>query len=79
MLTSIGGAPHFKRTNFPMSPSAFPLGIELSLEPFSQSTIDRLVCFEMPEAGILSPQKEHQDLPFREKDTHLPTGNPKAK
>lgn len=58
MLTAIGGAPHFKRANFPMSPDAFPLGIELSLEPFSQSTIDRLVCFEMPEAGILSPQKQ---------------------
>jgi CDGSH-type Zn-finger protein len=58
MLTAIGGAPHFKRTNFPMAPSAFPLGIELSLEPFSQATIDRLVCFEMPEAGILSPGKQ---------------------
>ena len=58
MLTAIGGGPHFKRSNFPMSPSAFPLGLQLSLEPFSQSTIDRLVCFEMPEAGILTPQKQ---------------------
>ncbi|HEY7982138.1 MAG TPA: ferritin-like domain-containing protein [Candidatus Eremiobacteraceae bacterium] len=58
LLTAIGGAPNFKRTNFPMSPNAFPLGIELSLEPFSQATIDRLVCFEMPEAGILSPEKQ---------------------
>ncbi len=58
LLTAIGGAPHFKRTTFPMSPDAFPLGLELSLEPFSQATIDRLVCFEMPEAGILSPEKQ---------------------
>src|ERR1700724_1821203 len=25
MLTAIGGAPHFKRTNFPLSANAFPL------------------------------------------------------
>jgi CDGSH-type Zn-finger protein len=64
LLTAVGGAPHFKRTNFPMPPEAFPLGIELSLEPFSQETIDRLVCFEMPEAGILPPgkQKEFDEL-----------------
>lgn len=58
MLTAIGGAPHFKRANFPMPASSFPLGIELSLEPFSQATIERLLCFEMPEAGVLSPEKQ---------------------
>lgn len=58
MLTAIGGAPHFKRSNFPMPASSFPLGIELSLEPFSQRTIERLMCFEMPEAGILPAQKQ---------------------
>ena len=35
MLTAIGGAPHFRRTNFPMPATAFPFGIELALEPFS--------------------------------------------
>ncbi len=35
LLTAIGGAPHFKRTNFPLPPSAYPFGIRLSLEPFS--------------------------------------------
>lgn len=58
MLTAIGGAPDFRRGNFPLSPEAFPFGIQLSLEPFSQSTIERLVCFEMPEAGILAPEKQ---------------------
>ncbi|MDP9019138.1 MAG: ferritin-like protein, partial [Candidatus Eremiobacteraeota bacterium] len=58
MLTAIGGAPHFKRVNFPMPSTAFPFGIELSLEPFSKATIERLVCYEMPEKGILSLDRQ---------------------
>src|SRR5215467_1485276 len=58
LLTAIGGAPHFRRTNFPLPPSAFPFGIRLSLEPFSQETIERFVCYEMPETGILSAEEQ---------------------
>lgn len=58
LLTAIGGAPHFRRPNFPLPPSEFPFGIHLSLEPFSQETIERFVCYEMPEAGILSAEQE---------------------
>jgi hypothetical protein len=53
MLTAIGGAPNFRRTNFPMPVSAFPFGIKLTLEPFSLSTIERFVIFELPEEGVL--------------------------
>ncbi len=58
ILTAIGGAPHFKRTNFPLPSSAFPFGLRLSLEPFSQDMIERFVCYEMPEAGVLAPDQE---------------------
>ena len=58
LLTAIGGAPHFRRPNFPLPPSEFPFGIRLSLEPFSQQTIERFVCYEMPEAGILSAAQQ---------------------
>ncbi len=58
MLTAIGGAPHFKRANLPMPASAFPFGIRLSLEPFSRETIERFVCYEMPEAGVLTSEQE---------------------
>lgn len=58
MLTAIGGAPHFARTNFPLPSSAYPFGLRLSLEPFSQDMIERFVCYEMPEAGILTPELE---------------------
>ena len=57
MLTAVGGAPHFVRSNFPMPPATFPFGIKLTLEPFSQDLIDRFVCYEMPEEGILAPDK----------------------
>ncbi|HEY6234005.1 MAG TPA: ferritin-like domain-containing protein [Candidatus Elarobacter sp.] len=58
MLTAIGGAPHFRRTNFPMPSTAFPFGIELALEPFSTTMIERLVCYEMPEAGVLAADRQ---------------------
>jgi len=58
MLTAIGGAPHFRRTNFPMPSTAFPFGLELALEPFSRTIIERLVCYEMPEAGIIAPERQ---------------------
>jgi len=58
MLTAIGGAPHVRRTNFPVPPSEFAFGIGLTLEPFSPETADRLVCYEMPETGILPPERE---------------------
>ncbi|WP_429398193.1 ferritin-like domain-containing protein [Mucilaginibacter lappiensis] len=53
MLTAIGGAPNFRRTNFPLPISAFPFGIKLTLEPFSLATIERFVMFELPEEGVL--------------------------
>jgi len=53
MLTAIGGAPNFRRTNFPLPVSAFPFGIKLTLEPFSLTTIERFVAYELPEQGVL--------------------------
>jgi len=53
LTTAVGGAPHFARANFPIAANAFPFGIEMSLEPFSTELVDRLVCYEMPEDGVL--------------------------
>jgi len=58
LLTAIGGAPNFKRANFPMPASAYPFGVCLTLEPFSTLTIERFVTYEMPEAGILPPEQQ---------------------
>jgi hypothetical protein len=34
VLTAIGGAPHFRRTNFPVPRSALPINDHMTLEPF---------------------------------------------
>jgi CDGSH-type Zn-finger protein len=53
LTTAVGGAAHFARSNFPIPATAFPFGIEMSLEPFSMALIERLVCYEMPDDGVL--------------------------
>jgi CDGSH-type Zn-finger protein len=58
MLTAIGASARFERSNFPMRASAFPFGLQLTLEPFSRETIERFVCYEMPSAGVLSAEQE---------------------
>jgi CDGSH-type Zn-finger protein len=60
IITAVGGAPHFARSNFPLPPSTFPFGIEISLEPISKALLERLVCYEMPEesARVLTSEDE---------------------
>ncbi len=57
IMTAVGGAPHFARENFPIPATAFPFGIAMSLEPLSQELLDRLVCYELPEEGVLPPER----------------------
>src|SRR5579863_8926988 len=57
IMTAVGGAPHFARSNFPLPASTFPFGIAISLEPLSRSLIERFVCYEFPEDGVLSPEQ----------------------
>ncbi len=67
MLTAIGGAPHLRRTNFPLPATAFPFGLRLALEPFSHELIERFVCYEMPEAGVLTAEQDAVYAPIRER------------
>ncbi len=57
ILTAVGGAPHFARSNFPLPASTFPFGIAITLEPLSRSLLERFVCYEFPEDGVLSPEQ----------------------
>jgi CDGSH-type Zn-finger protein len=65
LLTAIGASPRFERANFPMPPSAFPFGLRLTLEPFSRESIERFVCYEMPEKGVLTAEQEVVYEPVR--------------
>ena len=60
LLTAVGGAPHFARANFPLPATAFAFGIPMTLEPFSRELVERLVCYEMPEDGVLPPERVAQ-------------------
>lgn len=60
LLTAIGGAPQFRRPNFPQPARYFPVltngqpeYVEFSLEPFSPATIERFIRFEQPEQPAL--------------------------
>jgi len=57
LATAVGGAPHFARSNFPIAATAFPFGIEMSLEPFSRELSERFVCYEMPDDGVLPKER----------------------
>ena len=57
ILTAVGGAPHFARSNFPLPAAAFPFGIEITLEPLSEALMERFICYEMPKSGVLPPER----------------------
>ena len=67
LLTAIGGAPHFARSNFPLPASTFPFGIAISLEPLSQALIERFVVYEMPGEDALPPDRMAQYEAIRQR------------
>jgi CDGSH-type Zn-finger protein len=67
ILTAVGGAPHFARPNFPLPASTFPFGIEITLEPLSLALIERFVCYEMPEDGVLRSEDKPEYEAMRQR------------
>jgi CDGSH-type Zn-finger protein/uncharacterized Fe-S cluster protein YjdI len=57
LLTAVGGAPHFHRANFPVSPGYHPAGVVVSLAPFDRATLDHFLFLERPE-GVSLPDGE---------------------
>jgi CDGSH-type Zn-finger protein/truncated hemoglobin YjbI len=56
LLSAIGGAPHITRSTFPMPTSADASGVGLTLEPFSQLTIERLAAYEQSDTAIVAAE-----------------------
>ena len=48
LLTAIGGAPYFRRANFPQAKTYSSLKLKFSLAPFNETTLNRYICFELP-------------------------------
>ena len=49
ILTSVGGAPHLRRPNLPVSPKAYPPSFKLELAPFDLQSLENFVFIERPE------------------------------
>jgi CDGSH-type Zn-finger protein/truncated hemoglobin YjbI len=58
LLTAIGGVPHLIRPLLPTVASDSVSEVELSLEPFSQVTIDNLIACERPDAVVTMSQHD---------------------
>lgn len=48
LLTAIGGAPYFRRANFPQAKTYSSLKLQFKLAPFNETTLNRYICFELP-------------------------------
>jgi hypothetical protein len=48
LLTAIGGAPYFRRANFPQAKTYSSLKLQFILAPFNETTLNRYICFELP-------------------------------
>ncbi|MBW4631014.1 MAG: ferritin-like protein [Iphinoe sp. HA4291-MV1] len=48
LLTAIGGAPYFRRANFPQAKTYTSLKLLFKLAPFNEATLNRYICFELP-------------------------------
>ena len=49
LLTAVGGAPHLRRPNLPVSPRAYPPSFKLELVPFCRQSLENFIFIERPE------------------------------
>ena len=49
LLTAVGGAPHLRRPNLPVSPKAYPPSFKLELAPFCRQSLENFLFIERPE------------------------------
>ncbi len=59
LLTAIGGAPYFRRANFPQAKTYTSLKLQFKLAPFNETTLNRYICFELPNNFDTEEQKEN--------------------
>ena len=49
LLTAVGGAPHLRRPNLPVSPKAYPPSLKLELAPFCRQSLENFLVIETPQ------------------------------
>jgi hypothetical protein len=63
LLTSLGAAPHFDRSNFPQSCTYYLPEYRLDLLPFSDKTIERFIYLERPQGAAIPPLDTASPVP----------------
>ena len=58
LLTAVGGAPHLRRPNLPVSPKAYPPSFRLELVPFCRQSLESFVFIERPEDPGAEPGED---------------------
>jgi hypothetical protein len=58
LLTAVGAAPHFQRPNFPVRAKYYPMGLKLTLSPFTVETLDAFIRFELPDPSLEKKREE---------------------
>ena len=65
LLSSIGAAPHFGRPNLPAPAHHYPAGVNLTLVPFGERSLQHFIFLERPE-GMEYEGAEGLDMPVHE-------------
>jgi hypothetical protein len=72
LLTAVGAAPYLGRPNFPLSPRAYPAGIQMALMPFGETALRHFAYLERPETVEMADVEEFAAL---EKAAPLPAAD----
>ena len=72
LLTALGGAPHFARPNLPQRTRYYPQDVQISLEPFSLTTIRHFTYLERPEGMEYADAPEFAPIPRTAVPWHAP-------
>ncbi len=65
LLSAVGGAPHFRRPNFPQQPGFYPPDTAFALEPFGAASLKRYINFERTEQAPEGPELAPAEVYYR--------------
>lgn len=62
---ALGGRPHLRRFNFPISPGLFPADVVVELSPFDEGTLDHFIYLERPRDAAEHDATHFEKLSYR--------------
>ena len=65
---ALGGRPHLRRFNFPISPGLFPADVVVELAPFDQGTLDHFIYLERPLDAAEQDDTRFEKATYQRKD-----------